>query len=103
MFGQYEEAGKKAEETSANIEKKKELLPALTATVNEADAAEQQAKTALETEQGSFHKIQERVTEAKPYSIHSIADIRYFSPYMRLPPLQNLPRQRKNCKKAKIY
>ncbi len=65
LFGQYEEAGKKAEETSANIEKKKELLPALTATVNEADAAEQQAKTALETEQGSFHKIQERVTEAK--------------------------------------
>lgn len=65
VFLRYEEAEKKEKETIANIEQKKSILPALTTAAKETDAAQQQAKTALEAQQGSFNKVQERVVQAQ--------------------------------------
>lgn len=65
QFLRYSEAEKKAQETEAAMQQRKALLPALTTAAGEADALEQRAKAELETQQGSFHTIQERVAEAK--------------------------------------
>jgi len=65
LFARYEEAQKKAKETDANIKAKKELLPVLTAAAHEADEIEKRTKKELDAEQGSLHRIKERVEEAK--------------------------------------
>ena len=65
FFQRYDEAEKKAKETSANIEKKKAVLPTLTAAASETDAAEKNARTALEAQQSSFHTIQERAAQTE--------------------------------------
>lgn len=65
LFLRYEEAEKKAGETALNIENRKAVLPELTAAASDADMAEKKAKAALEAEQGSLNRIQERAAEAK--------------------------------------
>lgn len=65
LFLQYEEAEKKAEQTGTSMEQKKALLPALITAAQEAGVSEQKTKAELDIQQGSFHKIQERVAEAQ--------------------------------------
>ena len=64
LYVHYEEADTKAKKTDANMKEKKELLPKLTAAANEADETEKRVKAELDTEQGNFHTIKERVEEA---------------------------------------
>lgn len=64
LFLHYEGAEKRFREINANIEKQKEMLPALLDALKEADEREKKAKEELEAEQGSLHRIQERVEEA---------------------------------------